>query len=233
MDSTLITSFTIIAQVMFVLGFVVAFFIDHLPWSLRVAGCALGEFPKSTLRSTQILMVNRFGAAFCFTSAGFLVDAGFGTRIFVGYLSLAFGVLGFLTLLYLLFWPTMYTLIGRVFLGIPTTTCSVKRIPFSIRHLFVNYPLIFNMLGVAVPIISAAAVPDYRGSLLQLGFIFNSVSSILLVFFLEPVFVGFISENDTEAADTFHQRFLMSKALLLLFFSFAGVAALLSMSFIQ
>lgn len=226
MDSTFHPSIIRFAEFMFIFGFVVAFFIDHLPWSFRVAGIALEKFPLSTLRSTQILMVNRFGAAFCFTAAGFLVDAGLSVEGFIYYFSLAFGILGVITLLYYLCWQTVYTLVARIFLGTQAHRAEVTRVPFSIRHIVINYPFIFNILGVSAPIISAAAMPDYRGFLLQLGFIFNSIASVLVVFVLEPVFVKHISNNDVGAADAFHQKFILSKAMLLIIFSFFGATFL-------
>ena len=39
----------VIASLIFILGYLIAFFIDHLPLSLRSAGKILDVFPLSTL----------------------------------------------------------------------------------------------------------------------------------------------------------------------------------------
>lgn len=213
---------TMFAEVVFILGYLLAFFIDHIPWSLRVTGNLVGQFPLSTLRSTQILMVNRFGAAFCFTAAGFLVDAGIGVNRFFLLFSIAWGLLGALTLIYILHWPKVFTLLSVHLLGVAATKNQVAKIEFSFGYVWINYPVVFNLLGAAIPILSAAAVPEIRGLLLQLGFVFNSIASLLLVFVLEPIFMSHISANNQEEADFYHQRFIISKTLLLFVASFIG-----------
>ena len=221
--SVLSNSFIIFfAQVVFIAGFMIAFFVDHVPWSLRVAGKLIDKFPLSTLRSTQILMINRFGAAFCFTSAGFLVDIGTGLTSFLLFFAIAWGLLGMASLLYILQWEKVCKLLSVYLMGDETYKFSVKKVNFSLSYILLNYPFIFNMLGASLPIFSASVFPEYRGLLLQLGFVFNSVASILLVFVLEPKFMDHISKNQQDEADYYHQKFIISKTLLLFVFSVAG-----------
>ena len=213
----------IFAEVVFILGYMVAFFIDHMPWSLRVAGNMLGKFPLSTLRSTQILMVNRFGAAFCFTSAGFLVDAGIRMHDFLLLFAIAWGLLGLASLIYILQWPKVFELLSFHFLGVVSSKHKVSKVKFSFGYAMVNYPFIFNLLGASIPILSASAFPEFRGLLLQLGFLFNSIASVLLVFVLEPIFMSLISNDQQEEADFYHQKFIISKTLLLFVSSISGL----------
>lgn len=210
------------AEIVFILGYLVAFFIDHIPWSLRVAGKFLDKFPLSTLRSTQILMINRFGAAFCFTAAGFLVDAGTNINDFFLYFAIAWGLLGFACLIYILQWPKVFKILSVYFLGVSSRDHHVIKIKFSLEYVMVNYPFIFNTLGASIPILSASVFPEYRGLLLQLGFIFNSIASLLLVFVLEPAFMEHISNDQPKDADYYHQKFIISKTLLLFVCSIIG-----------
>tara|TARA_B100000900_G_C20578494_1_gene716386 strand:+ start:1353 stop:2042 length:690 start_codon:yes stop_codon:yes gene_type:complete len=210
------------AQVVFIIGYVVAFFIDHFPWSLRVVGKKLNKFPLSTLRSTQILMVNRFGAAFCFTSAGFLVDAGTTINEFYLYFAITWGLLGTASFVYITNWKIVFKFLANNMLRVTIVNPDVKNLKFSLKYTLLNYPFIFNTLGASIPILSASFFPEYRGLLLQLGFVFNSISSILLVFVLEPIFMNHIGNDELEEADFYHQKFIISKTILLFMFSGLG-----------
>ena len=176
----------------------------------------LDRFPLSTLRSTQVMVVNRFGAAFFFTSAGFLVDIGLSVGDFLMIFSLTWILLGTSVLLYILNWNMVYKAIAGYFLNINEISSDVKLIKFTFRNILINYPFIFNIFGILIPIVSAAAFPQYRGMLLQIGFIFNSVASLLLVFIIEPRFMAHVANGEAELADQYHQELITSKALLLL-----------------
>jgi hypothetical protein len=126
------------------------------------------------------------------------------------------------SLLYILQWEKVCKLLSVYLMGDETYKFSVKKVNFSLSYILLNYPFIFNMLGASLPIFSASVFPEYRGLLLQLGFVFNSVASILLVFVLEPKFMDHISKNQQDEADYYHQKFIISKTLLLFVFSVAG-----------
>ncbi|MFL2693697.1 MAG: hypothetical protein ACJ0G1_08320 [Gammaproteobacteria bacterium] len=49
-----------------------------------------------------------------------------------------------------------------------------------------------------------------------MGFLFNSIATLLLVFVVEPKFVGHIANDEGEIADQYHQRLIFSKAMILL-----------------
>lgn len=211
------------ATLIFIFGYLVAFFIDHIPWSLRVVGKKLNKFPLSTLRCTQILMMNRFGAAFCFTSAGFLVDVGTTINEFFLYFAIAWGLLGIASLVYIIKWKIVFKFLANNMLGDTILDPDVSNVKFSLKYVMLNYPFIFNTLGASIPILSASVFPEYRGLLLQLGFVFNSIASLLLVFILEPIFMNHIGNDEQEEADFYHQKFIISKTILLFIFCGLGL----------
>jgi hypothetical protein len=211
-----VTNIEFIVQVVFVGGFVFAFFIDHIPLSLRVVGFKLDAFPLSTLRSSQIMILNRFGAAFFFTSAGFLVDIGISPERFLALFSLAWALVGFLSLLYIRCWRTIYKFTAFYAFGNKNAVPDTRVIKFTFRDVLINYPFLFNLIGISIPVIAASYFPDFRGTLLQIGFLFNSIATLLVVFVVEPKFIGHISNDEAGLADEYHQRLLTSKALLLL-----------------
>ena len=203
-------------QLLFVGGFIFAFFIDHIPLSLRIIGAKVGAFPLGTLRSTQIMVLNRFGAAFFFTSAGFLVDIGFSPERFLALFSLAWALVGFLSLLYIRSWTTVYKLMAFYVFGSEHAVSETRVIKFTFRYVLINYPFLFNLIGITIPVISASFFPDFRGTLLQIGFLFNCIATLLVVFVVEPKFIGHILNDEAGLADDYHQRLITSKALLLL-----------------
>jgi hypothetical protein len=207
-------NFINLAQFIFIIGFVFAFFIDNFPLSFRVLGHKFNAFPISTLRSTQVMILNRFGTAFFFASAGFLVDSGFTSTKFLFLFAFTMLTSGFLTLLYIRSWKSISNSFA-FYIFKKTNYPEVEVIEFSMKDIFINYPCFFNLLGLSFPIISAAFYPDYRGTLLQLGFLLNSISSMLVVFVIEPRFIKHISDDNQYLADFYHQKLLTSKALIL------------------
>jgi hypothetical protein len=203
-------------QILFVGGFVFAFLIDHIPLTLRVVGLRLDAFAESTLRSTQVMILNRLGAAIFFTSAGFLVDVGTSPQRFLALFSLASALAGFLCLMYIRNWGATSKLVAFYVFGSKNDVYNPKVINFTFRDVLLNYPLLFSLLGIGIPVISASAFPDFRGTLLQIGFVFNSISTLLVVFVIEPKFIKHISNDEYGPADDYHQRLVTSKSLLLL-----------------
>ena len=211
----IIGNYEYLAATIFFLGFIFSFFVDNFPLSLRVLGHRLDKFPISTLRSTQVMVLNRFGTAFFFASAGFLVDIGFGPGGFLILFSMTMIISGLLTLLYIRKWK----LISMSFLKYVFSSKEILKTrvaSFSIKRILINYPCLFNLIGLSAPIILASLFPDYRGTLLQLGFLFNSISTLLVVFVIEPKFINHISSNDYELADLYHQELIISKGSILI-----------------
>lgn len=204
------------AQILFVCGFVFAYLIDHITLSLRVVGLRLDAFAKSTLRSTQIMILNRLGAAIFFTSAGFLVDIGTSTQQFLALFSLASALAGFLCLIYIRSWGATSKLVAFYVFGAKNNVFNAKVVNFTFRDILLNYPVLFSLLGIGIPVISASVFPEFRGTLLQIGFLFNTISTLLVVFVIEPKFIKHISSDEYGLADDYHQRLIISKSLLLL-----------------
>ena len=162
------------------------------------------------------MVLNRFGAAFFFTSAGFLVDIGVSSERFLVLFSLAWAMVGFLSLLYIRSWRTVYKLAAFYVFGSENGGSDTSVIKFTFRDVLINFPFIFNLIGISIPVMAASYFPDLRGGLLQIGFVFNSIATLLVVFVVEPKFVGHISNDEAGLADQYHQRLITSKALLLL-----------------
>lgn len=219
-------SFKYLVQIIFIVGFIFAFFIDHLPLSFRIVGYKVDAFPVSTLKSSQVMIFNRFGAALFFASAGFLVDIGVPPKEFLSLFSLSWGVLGLLVLLYIKSWKAVSGFLAMQF-SPSKNDFSTNLVGFKIRDLLTNFPFFFNLLGISAPVILAAFFPDFRATLLQLGFIFNSVATLLLVFVVEPKFIGHLADDEGEVADYYHQRLVFSKAMILLTMSIISFGCML------
>lgn len=205
-----------LAEIIFIAGFVFAFFIDHLPLSFRVMGYKLNDFPLSTLKSSQIMILNRFGAALFFTSAGFLVDIGTSPKAFLLLFSLSWGFLGLLTLIYIRKWQAVSEFLALKLFNKENAFSTTFVINFSIKDFLTNFPFFFNLIGISAPVILAAFFPDFRATLLQIGFLFNSIATLLLVLIVEPRFIGHISRGEGNVADKYHQKLISSKAMILI-----------------
>ena len=203
-------------QILFVAGFTFAYFIEHIPLSLRITGLNVGDFPLGTLRSSQIMILNRLGASIFFVSAGLLVDLGASPKQFLALFSITWALLGFLSLIYIRNWRATSKFIIYYIFDNKKAESDSTVIKFNLKDVLMNYPFLLHLFGASVPVILASFFSDYRGSLLQIGFVFNSIATILVVFVIEPKFIGYISNDENGLADIYHQRLIFSKALLLL-----------------
>lgn len=215
-----------VAEIFFVVGFIFAFFVDHLPLSFRVLGFKLELFPISTLRSTQIMILNRFGAAFFFTTSGFLVDTGASVDDILFLFSVAWLTLGVVSFFYIRSWTSVARFLSKIVFGVNESDVKTSIVSVTWRDALVNYPFFFNLAGISLPVLAASVFPHYRATLMQAGFVFNSVATLLLVFVIEPRFVSYISDKKGEQADHFHQKLIFSKAIILL----TGGAGFLALS---
>lgn len=203
-----------------IVGLITTFAADVLPMSLRTVGAMVDEFPLSTLRTNQVMIVNRFGGAVTFACSGLMVDLGHGVDSFLLVFSIAWWLLALICLAYALSWRAISAWLAGRALGQDTIGLEVVLVRPNIRWSFKNYPHVFNILGVSLPIVAASLVPEFRGVLLQLGFIFNSLATFLFLFVIEPKFIKLIADKNPHDADRYQQQLLISKAYI---FGFAGM----------
>jgi hypothetical protein len=140
----------------------------------------------------KIMVINRFSAVLYFMLVAFNIENGLThTTLAIG-LAVAVASLAFPTLA-LLFWlqrqsDALRSL--RVRLG---TANWPKTIVFA-SFLATS----FNLLGLTVPWIAGAAYPDFRLTLANSSFVFNTVYSIIHVFYIEHAFARLVDNKSSE-----------------------------------
>lgn len=216
--------FETLAQIGLVIGFVLTFFVDNLSMAIRAEGKKIDEFPKSTLRATQSLLINRLGAALLFTSAAFMVDRGLGIKSIAATSGAGCLLLAALNLLYVNYYGHIAAALRSWIAADYSQMGRQEKISCRTNlNIFIAYPFCFNLLGSLGPMLLASVFPAYRATILQLGFIFNTLATVLHVFVIEPRFIETIEDKSSNRADEFHLSYTLSKSI----FLFAGATVLL------
>jgi hypothetical protein len=160
-----------------------AFIGDLLQYAVRIIVSVLNQPNLSTHLVTLSMLINRFGAALGLLMIGFMIDTG----ITASKLSVIYGV--FAIILAAFYWMTArYWALGPRFLTpfivryyrVAVNLPELKVDQVSCTKLSYDIAIIFSvaLIGFLLPSILAAGFPDYRATLLQTGFILNSLATL-------------------------------------------------------
>lgn len=177
------TTFLAIAVLVLLLMLLFAFLGDLLQYAVRIVVSILDQPNLSTHLVSLSMLVNRFGAALGLLLIGYLIDTGISVRI----LAITYAV--FTAILGLCYagtarLPALGPKLLAPFIRHYYKLDVERRMPADVKpdskHPQMDIALIFTVavLGFLLPSLLAAAVPDYRATLLQSGFIVNSFATL-------------------------------------------------------
>ena len=198
---------------------ILAFSGDLIQYAVRILVSVLDQPNLSTHLVSLSMLINRFGAALGLLLIGFMIDTGASVYN--------------LTAVYTLFALSMggiYALVARFpkfgmkllvpfiakYYGFEVRTPNVPSFGDSeaVKCKF-DIALAFNLalLGFLLPSILAVAVPEYRATLLQTGFILNSFATLYSALKIEKS-LAIILNGDNEAAKwQAYVNFMQARAL--------------------
>ncbi|TVZ38653.1 hypothetical protein P886_3027 [Alteromonadaceae bacterium 2753L.S.0a.02] len=203
------------------LGFFLALFVESLTLFLRVAGAENGLNAYASYLILLFMLVNRVGASVMFPCSGALTDLGVSIKFVAMVFSLAIILTAAGLSLLILYRKAVVKLLSRIFPDeFPHRVISPENNhPTGIRLvMFSAFIFTFNLLGIVVPVMGAIWFNEYRASIIQTGFLFNSIGTIFNTIYLEKR-VAICAERSPKMLLTVVNTIVWGKLLALLLFA--------------
>lgn len=173
-------------------GLVLAVLSDHLQILAKYQGAVNQRVAGGYNLAMKIMVINRFGAVIYFMLIAFNIDNGLSHATLAIGLAIAVGSLVFPTLT-LLFWLQHRSEVrGSLLVRLDARNCP------KIITIASFLATSFNLLGLTIPWIAGAAYPDFRLTLANSSFVFNTVYSIINIFYIEHAFARLVDSKSTE-----------------------------------
>lgn len=197
------------------------FVVDTLQVLFRAVAAVLEAPVLGAHLGSVFMLLNRASAALALVAIGYLVDTAFPSRdlrLVYGVSALAIAVLH----MPLLFRRPMFALTIRAFGCLyqrSRDSVAVERaeqffaLPRKAKAMpFVVIVTYIGLLGLLAPSLLALAYADYRATLMQTGFIINSVASIVNVMVVEKKIAIVLDAGANEAISTLYDDYAVSRA---------------------
>lgn len=170
------------------IGLLIATVVEHFQIVIKYYGGIRGKVASGYSQAMKIMVVNRLGAVLFLLFMGLTIDSGISPQAITYAFAISFLIL-----------TTFSFFFAIWFKRSETDRIITKRSASAIRFAWISGTAgAFNLLGFAVPLILASVFPDFRLTLANLSFIFNSVFTLLAVFFIESKMAELIDENSDE-----------------------------------
>lgn len=202
------------------LGFFLAVATDQAQILAKHAGSMSGSVARGYNRAMKIMVINRLGAVLYFLLAAFSIDLGLNAqRLAMGLIS-AMALLAVFTTFIIREFHKSYLPGVSAFFAIRSV--DQKELYIGIAAVLAN---IFNLMGLSVPLLLSAEFPKYRLSVANTGFLFNTIFTVINVFYIESYLAKMIDEK------SFKMSAFVSFLLLARLIAYASSAAVLAFAF--
>lgn len=173
------------------IGLAICIFADQMQTFAKYRGALANTIAGGYNRAMKIMVVNRIGAVLYNLTNAYNVDHGLPPSLLSRGLGLTIFLMGIAALL-LLVW--MYVDVRRTH---PTIELfDVKRWPLAlITATF--FATAFNLLGLTIPWVAAASMPEMRLTLANTSFLFNTIFTVINVFYIEHLFARLADKRDS------------------------------------
>jgi hypothetical protein len=203
---------TNLAALFFIFGFALCYSSESFTLIIRLTFKAIDKESLGMFYITMVMLGTRLGASLYFPAGAFLVDSGldysFILTIFI--ISTLFTSVVF----YLMSAKTVF-IVNKIGMKFSTDKISITPYKSSKLKLVYSLPIFFNGLAVVVPLCIATFFPDYRATIIQMGFVVNSIGTIMNVFIIEK-YIAQSLQNSVEFGSTAIKEILKARAIGLL-----------------
>ena len=165
---------------------------------IRLAGAQVGRNAYAGFLVTACLLGNRLGASLLFPSGGFLLDKGYSPD---GFLKLFSGAAFAMVVVFILIIYNKERVVHSLRRFFPARSNDSDSLvgPFvdrgskseqsisKISRPVVVLTTLLNQLGIFLPVFVASFFLDYRATIVQLGFLINSIGTIVTIFYVERI----------------------------------------------
>jgi hypothetical protein len=204
------------AALVFIFGFVLCYTSESLTLIIRLAFKVLDKESLGMFYITMVMLGTRVGASLYFPAGAFLVDSG-SNYIFI----LTIFIISTLLISCLFYFMSNKTSFIVKFFSKKFFENDVF-IPSNFYNklkLIHTLPIFFNGLAVVAPLCIATLFPDYRATIIQMGFVINSIGTIMNVFIIEKHIAQSL-QSSIELGSSAIKQILRARAIGLLFITF-------------
>lgn len=171
-----------VSEIAIVFGFFFADAAGQAQIFVRVRGATVGRIAMGFQWSTEVLLLNRLGAAAYFLMLSFYIESG-------GTIERLLLLLSFSLVLIIIFnlWM-MLKLAGALKISNWSDTFHTEVAVLSAAFV----ATLFSVLGMTVPYFSGIFFPEYRLTLANSSFVLNTVFTLLIVFVVDKRVASYI-----------------------------------------
>ena len=170
-------------------GLFLAQSMEYLQIYFKQKGFYSSSIAKGYNDAMKVMVLNRLGAIIYFMSLSLAIEIGAKPMSIISFIifSLIFLILVNISLIV---WQVFHFKISLKFFLI-----KINR-EFSIFLTSIFLASSLNLLGITIPLLLGSIYIDYRLTLANSGFLFNTIYTIVNVFFIESLIAKKIDEND-------------------------------------
>ncbi len=166
-----------------------AYFIDSLSLKIRLISGISSNVAIFNHMSLVTMMLNRFAIALLLPILGYLIDIGIDQNFLIKIISAAISIYVVMNLFLILFSFNITVFISSFLKFYGQVPGEIKRDLFDTKNCRPDFPsALFYFLvifGFFIPAIIASFFPEWRATIMQLGFTINIFGTLLNVFFIE------------------------------------------------
>ena len=191
-DFLISPEFLTIALGLALAGLVFAIFADHLQIIAKYMGSQTKRIAGGYNLAMKVMVANRLGAVLYFLLIGFSIDNGLASSTLAIGLSLAIASL-VLPTIGILIWLQRRLNAERTGFRVFDLSAWPRTIVFA-----TFMATVLNLLGLTVPWIASATFPELRLTLANTSFLFNTLFTVINVFYIEHKLAQIVDEATEE-----------------------------------
>lgn len=183
-----------LSLVIALLGMCVILMSDNLQSLAKFYGASRGEVAGGYNRAMKVMVLNRVGAVLFFLLMALNIDMGIKPNVLIKGFTIA-ALISCLPAMWML-----YVLYKR------QRTNRNREELFDFRRwpkvIFIStfIAALFNLMGLTLPLLAGAIYPEFRLTFSNTSFLFNTVYTVINVFYIEHHFARIIDQKSENAA---------------------------------
>ena len=159
-------------------GLTVAVFMDQLQVIMKYRGYKQSQIATGYNNAMKVMVFNRFGFVIYFILAAFAIDTGVSSRDIAIWQSSGIVLLLVLS-------SGMVKIVYETYYKGKTERLILFNLRSAILFIAALLITIVNIAGLTLPLFLAGQFPEYRLTLANTGFVLNSISTVINVFYIE------------------------------------------------
>lgn len=171
------------------LGLGIILLSDNLQTLAKYRGAIKQRVAGGYNLAMKVMVLNRIGAVIFFLSIALNIDHGISSDSMIDGFAIAF-VISCLPAGFLIYRISLDK-IGAISVS---DVLEIKKWPITIAVATFGATL-FNLMGITLPLIAGATFPDYRLTLANTSFVFNTVYTVINVFYIEDKFAKLVDSG--------------------------------------